>query len=56
MILRCFQYQFRFIGTDACLVTGRYTLKREKDEPTGMFTLLWRKKENEWVIVYDHTS
>ena len=31
------------ISTDAVLVFGRYTLKREKDEPTGLFTLLFRK-------------
>jgi hypothetical protein len=49
-------YQFRFMGTDACVVTGRYTLTRESDQPTGMFTLVWRKKSDEWVIVYDHSS
>lgn len=49
-------YEFRFIGNDACLVTGRYRLKRKADEPTGMFTLLLRKMEGRWVIVYDHTS
>jgi hypothetical protein len=47
---------FRFLHTDACLVTGSYTLQREQDQPTGMFTLLLRKKDNRWVIVYDHTS
>ncbi|MFZ5999587.1 MAG: YybH family protein [Bacteroidota bacterium] len=49
-------YQFKFIGTDACLVTGRYTLTRAADQPTGMFTLLWRRKPEGWVIVYDHSS
>ncbi|HZY78110.1 MAG TPA: DUF4440 domain-containing protein [Cyclobacteriaceae bacterium] len=49
-------YEFRFIGSDACMVTGRYRLKRKADEPTGMFTLLLRKMEGKWLIVYDHTS
>jgi hypothetical protein len=49
-------YEFKFIDADACMVTGKYQLKREIDEPSGMFTLLLKKKENGWVIVYDHTS
>jgi hypothetical protein len=49
-------YEFRFIAKDACLVTGKYHLKRDADEPRGMFTLLLRKIDNNWVIVYDHTS
>ena len=46
----------KFITADACLVTGKYFLTREKDNPHGIFTLLFRKKEGKWVIVYDHTS
>ena len=49
-------YDFKFLSDDACLVTGRYHLKRISDEPNGMFTLLLRKKEGKWLIVYDHTS
>jgi uncharacterized protein (TIGR02246 family) len=49
-------YEFRFIGSDACVVTGRYQLKKATDEPTGMFTLLLRKIDGKWMIVYDHTS
>lgn len=49
-------YEFQFISSDACLVTGRYRLKRTADEPTGMFTLLIRKIDGNWRIVYDHTS
>lgn len=46
----------KFISTDACLLTGKYFLTRENDNPQGIFTLLFRKKEGQWVIVYDHTS
>lgn len=49
-------YDFKFVSNDACLVTGRYHLKRTSDEPTGLFTLLLRKNNGKWLIVYDHTS
>ncbi len=45
-----------FISSDACLVTGKFFLTREKDNPSGIFTLLFRKKNGNWLIVYDHTS
>jgi hypothetical protein len=48
--------QMDFVSPDACLVTGKYFLTREKDSPNGIFTLLFRKKKEGWVIVYDHTS
>lgn len=36
-------------------VIGKWELKKEK--PTGgHFTLLWKKINNQWVIVADHTS
>ena len=44
------------ISADAALVFGRFTLERENDEPTGLFTLLFRKNKNGWRIVHDHTS
>lgn len=49
-------YEFRFIDNKSCLITGRYHLKRINDDPTGMFTLLLKKIDNKWVVVYDHTS
>jgi hypothetical protein len=45
-----------FISNDSYLVTGKYFLTREKDNPSGVFTLLFRKKKGKWVAVYDHTS
>lgn len=45
-----------FISSNSYLVTGKYFLKREKDNPQGIFTLLFKKKKGNWVIVYDHTS
>jgi hypothetical protein len=49
-------YRFAFLDPSSCLVTGRYTLTREGDQPTGLFTLLLKKLDGKWVIVYDHTS
>jgi len=45
-----------FASTNACLVTGKFFLTREKDNPNGIFTLLFKKKKGKWLIVYDHTS
>lgn len=44
------------LSDDAALVFGRWHLKRDKDEPSGLFTLLFRKTETGWKIVHDHTS
>lgn len=41
---------------DTYLLTGKYTLFRKSDQPSGPFTLIFKKINNEWVIVYDHTS
>ena len=54
--LRFTFYNFTLVDYNACLVTGRYQLKRNSDEPTGLFTLLLKKINGEWRIVYDHTS
>lgn len=44
------------LGTDHFLVTGRWKLTRESDTPNGLFTLMWKRFEDEWKIVYDHSS
>ena len=41
---------------DTALAFGRWHLKRDKDEPSGLFTLLFRKTPDGWRIVHDHTS
>jgi ketosteroid isomerase-like protein len=50
------ELEFRFLGPDAALVLGRWHLKREKDEPGGVFTLVWQRFPEGWKIVHDHTS
>ena len=44
------------IGSDAAIALGRWHLQRAKDEPHGRFTLTFRKTEQGWRIVLDHTS
>jgi ketosteroid isomerase-like protein len=55
-ILRFEIIRLQFAVADACLVTGKYFLQRKTDNPSGVFTLLFRKKSGKWVVVYDHTS
>lgn len=35
---------------------GKFTLTRSNDQPKGFFTLLFRKINNSWKIVSDHSS
>lgn len=52
------QIEVRELARDAALVLGRWRLDRELPEQPvgGRFTLLFRRLEGKWVIVYDHTS
>lgn len=44
------------ISPDSALAFGRWQLKREKDELSGLFSLLFRQTPEGWRIVHDHTS
>ncbi|MEJ7848653.1 MAG: DUF4440 domain-containing protein [Pyrinomonadaceae bacterium] len=44
------------ISKDAAVVLGSWSLMREKDNPKGKFTLIFRKFKYGWLIVHDHTS
>ncbi len=44
------------MGKDHYLVTGKWKLVREADVPHGLFTLLWKRFDDEWKIIYDHSS
>jgi ketosteroid isomerase-like protein len=48
--------EIRLLGQDAALVLGKWHLKREKDEPGGVFTLVWQRFPEGWKIIHDHTS
>ncbi len=44
------------LSKDAATVLGSWSLEREKDNPHGKFTLIFRKFKDGWLIVHDHTS
>ncbi|MDA9774494.1 nuclear transport factor 2 family protein [Saprospiraceae bacterium] len=47
--------ELEFFDNKNALMLGRYTLKREADEPTGLFTLAWKKIDGKWLITSDMT-
>ncbi len=44
------------LSKNAATVLGSWSLAREKDNPKGKFTLLFRKFKEGWRIVMDHSS
>ena len=44
------------LSSDSAVVLGRWKLKRAKDQPHGVFTLIFRRLPEGWRIVSDHTS
>lgn len=44
------------LAKDAAVVLGSWSLAREKDNPHGKFTLIFRKFKEGWRVVMDHTS
>ncbi len=44
------------LSKDSAVVLGSWALSREKDNPGGKFTLIFRKFKDGWKIIHDHTS
>ncbi len=44
------------LSPDAAVVHGRWRLERDGDAPSGLYTLVLRKMEGEWLIVSDTTT
>lgn len=44
------------LSPDAAWVFGHWILRRGKDSPRGVFTLILRRFPEGWKIVHDHTS
>lgn len=55
-VLEFSELEITLTGKDSAVVFGRFTLVREKDKPTGLFTLNFRKFKDGWKIILDHTS
>lgn len=49
---------FEQLEADRAVVTGSWELELDESEkrPGGVFTLIWRRFEEGWQIVHDHTS
>lgn len=49
--------EVQILSDDAAMVFGRFLLVRpEVGDATGLFTLIFRKTDEGWRIVHDHTS
>ena len=44
------------LSKDSAVVLGSWSLAREKDNPHGKFTLIFKKFKDGWKIIHDHTS
>lgn len=44
------------MNKDVAVVIGSWSLKREKDNPKGKFTLIFQRLKEGWRIIHDHTS
>jgi beta-aspartyl-peptidase (threonine type) len=48
--------EIKVIGKDTAVALGRWQLTRAKDTPHGRFTLIFRRIQEGWRIIHDHTS
>jgi len=46
----------QLLSKDTAFVLGGWHLQREKDEPQGYFTLIFKKFKDGWKIISDHSS
>lgn len=46
----------KLLSSESAWIFGNWELKREKDNPKGVFTLILKKFSDGWKIVHDHTS
>ena len=44
------------LSENSAYVLGKWELKRKTDNPKGVFTLIFKKMNEGWRIVHDHTS
>jgi len=49
-------YEIKLLSEIDAFVFGRFELEREKDRPSGVFTLLLKKFDEDWKVIFDHTS
>jgi ketosteroid isomerase-like protein len=50
------ELEIRPLGPDAALVLGRWHLQRQAGDIGGIFTLVFQKFPQGWLIIHDHTT
>lgn len=48
--------EFNVLTKTDVVVIGRWMVTKEKENPKGRFTLIFRKMKEGWRVVHDHTS
>jgi hypothetical protein len=48
--------KIRSISDNSAYLIGEYYLKRTIEDSYGHFTLIWKKINDKWLIISDHTS
>ena len=48
--------KIRSISENSAYLIGEYYLKRTIEDSYGHFTLIWKKINDKWLIISDHTS
>lgn len=55
-VLSFTNYKFEVHNKESVYVIGKWQINRDEKQIGGHYTLLWKKINNKWVIVCDHTS
>jgi uncharacterized protein (TIGR02246 family) len=50
------ELEINMLSNDSAVVLGRWRLQRANDQPHGRFTLIFRRANDGWKIIHDHTS
>mgnify|MGYP003944689913 FL=1 len=48
--------KLHLLDTNYAHMVGTWALKRDSDDLSGHFTLLWKNFQGEWKIIRDHSS
>lgn len=48
--------EHRNLGNDYMLIVGSWKLLNNQKNPSGYFSLVWKKTSSGWKIIHDHTS
>lgn len=47
---------FEQLNDKQIFVVGKWKLVRQKDTLSGYYSLLWKKIDNQWRVIFDHTN